>query len=230
MKVLGVSGSPRMETTAKLVQEVLNHTGAETEFISLKGKDIRPCIACLGCIEDNVCAQDDDLKKLRDKIVEADAYVIGAANYFSHVNGLAHCFLERWYQFRHRQGQEVAGKLAVAVGVGGGESKSTADAIETFMSYNLIDTVAKVTAQGAASCFTCGYGEVCQVGAIYMFFGPGTKITEDIIPRLEKQPAVIEAAQQAGKLLGERLLKGNDREKTVEKVAAAIGLKFKEAT
>jgi len=50
MKVLGISGSPRKgATTDLLVREVLDGVeAAETEFISLAGKNIRPCIAT-GC-------------------------------------------------------------------------------------------------------------------------------------------------------------------------------------
>ena len=65
--------------------------------------------------------------------------------------------------------------------------------------------MATVTAQGPASCFTCGYGEDCKVGAIHMFFGAGTKITPKIVPSLEKQPDQIEAAHAAGKILSDRL-------------------------
>jgi len=230
MKVLGISGSPRMESTADLVREVLDATGEETEFISLKGKQIGACIACLGCVKDNVCVVDDDMTALREKIVEADAFVIGAANYYSNLNALAHCFLERWYQFRHRECQAVTGKLAVAVGVGGSSGLSTAALIEMFMAYNLIDTVATVCGQGAACCFKCGYGETCKVGAIHMFFGPGTKITEEITPNVRKQPQVIESARQAGALLGERLRNGHDRAAVAQKVMAWLGEKFKEAT
>ena len=41
MKILGISGSPRKEDTSgvhTLVQRVLDHTGMETELISLRGK------------------------------------------------------------------------------------------------------------------------------------------------------------------------------------------------
>ena len=63
MKVLGISGSPRKgSTTDQLVQEVLNGVGCEKEFISLAGKRIGPCIACLGCVKDNVCVVNDDLR------------------------------------------------------------------------------------------------------------------------------------------------------------------------
>lgn len=206
MKVLGISGSPRKgSTTEQLVSEVLNEVHCDTELISLAGMNIGPCISCLGCVKDNVCVLKDDMASLRDKIVDADAYVIGAANYFSLLNGLTHCFLERWYQFRHQDGKAIAGKLGVAVGVGGGEGDLPAANINKFFEYNRIESVATITAQGPAACFTCGHGETCTVGAIHMFFGPGTKITPEIIPDLSKQPEKVEAAHQAGKTLNNRL-------------------------
>jgi hypothetical protein len=62
-----------------------------------------------------------------------------------------------------------------------------------------------VSAQGAACCFTCGYGESCKVGAIHMFFGPGTKITSEMTPCLSKQPDKLEHAKVLGKTLAVRL-------------------------
>ncbi|MBT3375145.1 MAG: flavodoxin family protein [Lentisphaerae bacterium] len=206
MKVLGIAGSPRLgETTEKLVSAVLSGCECETELISLCGDDIRPCKACLACVKTNVCIIKDDMAKLRDKIVEADAYVVGAANYYSVLNGLAHCFLERFYQFRHRDCKAVAGKLGVAVGVGGGTFEPVIENIRTFFQYNQIECIGSVGAQGAASCFTCGYGETCTVGAIHKFFGPGTKITEDMIPCLDKQQDTIDDARALGKALSDRL-------------------------
>jgi len=207
MKILGISGSPRAgSTTDLLVQEVLAGVeGCETEFVSLAGKRIGPCIACLGCVKDNVCVLDDDLRPLRDKIVEANAYVIGGANYFMNLNALTHCFMERWYQFRHQEGKAVAGKLGAIVGVGGGTPQPVVDTLRTFLQYNQIECVGEVTAQGPASCFVCGHGETCKVGAIHMFFGPGTKITDEITPSLAKQPEALAAARELGKLLSSRL-------------------------
>ena len=206
MKVLGVSGSPRKDhSTDRLVKEVLSTVGVETEFVSLAGKNIGACITCLGCVEDNICKVEDDMQPLRDKIEAADAYVIGAANYYSMLNGLSHCFLERFYQFRHQEGKAVAGKLGVAVGIGGSSGERVVENIRTFFEYNQIDCVGTVSAQGAASCFTCGYGETCKVGAVHMFFGEGTKISPEIIPGLDKQPDKLEAARQLGRELGERL-------------------------
>jgi len=206
VKVLGISGSPRRDsTTAQLVQEVLAGCTCETEFVSLAGRSIGPCIACLACVKDNVCKVKDGMQDLRETIVEADAYVMGAANFYSAPNGLAHCFLERFYQFRHREGKAVAGKLGVAVGVGGGDPAPAIAGIETFFQYHQIECVGSVGAQGPACCFTCGYGETCKVGAIHMFFGPGREITDEITPSLAKQPDAIQQARALGAKLSTRL-------------------------
>ena len=214
MKILGISGSARKEETSgvyKLVKTVLENTGIDFDLVSLRGKQIGGCIACLGCAGDNICKVKDDMGDLRDQIVNADAYVIGAANYYSTLNALCHAFLERWFQFRHQEGDTLWGKLGVSVGVGGMDGNVPADVIQNFFLYNFIEPVAKVGGQGAASCFSCGYGETCGVGVPRMLFGPDVKITPEMIPDVTKQPEVMAAAADAGKLLGKRLTEGHDR-------------------
>jgi len=221
MKILGISGSPRKNNASgvyKLVETVLENTGIEYELISLRGKKIGGCIACLGCVKDNVCKVKDDMTDLREKIVEADALVIGAPNYYSNVNAITHALLERWFQFRHRENDDLWGKLLVAVGVGGGDGSAPANVIEQICAYNLIETVAKVTGQGAASCFSCGYGETCAVGLPVMQHGEGVKITEDMIPDVCKQTDVMTQAANAGKTLKERLTSGHDPKIVAQKV------------
>jgi multimeric flavodoxin WrbA len=230
MKILGISGSPRKEETsgvAKLVQTVLEASDCEYDYVSLQGQKISGCIACLGCVEDNVCKVQDDLTPLREKIVNADAFVIGAPNYYTGLNALTHALLERWFQFRHRGCSILWGKLGVAVGVGGTAGQAPADDIEKFFAYNFIETIAKVTGQGTASCFSCGYGETCKVGIPSFLFGEGVEITPEMIPAVTKQPEVRKAAVAAGRLLGERLRLGVDRMAVAQKMMRAMQEKFK---
>ena len=231
MKVLGISGSPRKEGasgTYKLVKTVLENTGCEYELVSLRGKKISGCIACLGCAKDNICKLKDDLEPLREKIVEADALVIGGPNYFSTLNALTHAFFERWFQFRHQAGSTMWGKLAVAVGVGGTQGKAPADEIEKMCMINFIETVAKVQGMGAAACYSCGFGETCEVGIQTFHHSQGLTYTDDNPPDVEKQPDVMKAAADAGKLLGHRLGDGHDRAKVTndvkEKLMAEFGM------
>jgi multimeric flavodoxin WrbA len=232
MNILGISGSPRKESRSgvnRLVKTVLDNTGCGYELVSLKGKSISGCIACLGCVKDNVCKVEDDLTELRQKFVEADAFVIGAPNYYSTLNATTHALLERWFQFRHQAGNTLWGKLAVAVGVGGTAGQAPADHVEKFLLYNFIETVAKVSGQGAASCYSCGYGETCQVGIPLMLHGQGFKITEEVIPDVAKQPDVMAAAAEAGQLLGRRLREGHDRSAVTSRMQSRLMAMFGES-
>lgn len=229
MKILGISGSARKEETSggyKLVKTVLENTGIDYDLVSLRGKKISGCIACLGCVEDNVCKVEDDLTPIREKIVEADGLVIGSPNYYSTINATTHALLERWFQFRHQEGNTLWGKLAVAVGVGGTKGADPADEIEKFLLYNFVETVAKVTGQGAASCFSCGYGETCKVGIPTFIFGEGVKITDDMIPDVTKQPETMQAAVDAGKLLGQRLKEGHNPMQVAQNMQAKMMAMF----
>lgn len=224
MKILGISGSSRkneVSSTYRLVKTVLEATGCEYDLISFRGKTIKGCTGCLGCVETNTCVQKDDMTELRDKIVDADAYVIGAPNYFSGPNATTHAFLERLYQFRHKEASILWGKLAVAIGIGGFDGKVVADRIEDFMGYSLIETIAKISGQGATCCFSCGYGETCKVGGIYLTHGQGFKITEETTPDISKQPEVIEQAKKAGALLT-KTLKTQTREEVRIKMTNKI--------
>ena len=220
MHILGISGGPRPKKQSgvyALVETVLRHTGHSFELIALRGKCIGGCIACLGCVQDNICKLEDDLTPLRDAIVSADAYVFGAPNYYSTLNATMHAFMERWFQFRHQEGNTLWGKLGVAVGVGGTTGAFPAGEIEKFFMYNLVETVAKVDGRGAASCYTCGYGETCKVGIPRLVHGKG-KINPAMIPDVRRQPRVMEAAVNAGKQLGRRLAHGHDRQRVTQRI------------
>ena len=219
--ILGISGSPRKEKISgvyRLVRTVLESTGCEYELISLRNKKISGCIACLGCIEDNLCKVEDDFRDIRDKIVNADAFVIGAPNYYSGINALTHAFLERWFQFIHRDGNLLWGKLGIAVGVGGTTGEFPANEIEKFFSYNFIETIAKISGQGAAACYSCGYGETCRVGIPYFLYGKEARVSEETTPDVMKQGEVVNKAIEAGKELGRRLREGYNKEEVTKKM------------
>ena len=64
MKILGIVGSSRKEGVSgvhRLVTTVLENSDCDYELVSLRGKKIGGCIACLGCVKDNICKVKDDL-------------------------------------------------------------------------------------------------------------------------------------------------------------------------
>jgi multimeric flavodoxin WrbA len=102
MKVLAINGSPRKDgNTAILIQNVLNeleNEGIKTEFVQFAGKSIRGCNACYICKEkkNKKCAIDNDIvNELIEKIIDADALILGSPTYFSNITAEMKAFIDR---------------------------------------------------------------------------------------------------------------------------------------
>ena len=90
MKVVGISGSLRGKSntlqyvTAAL--KVLDQNGFETELISLRGKEIKPCNGCYDCVEKGYCTiKDDDFEGILGKMRDAEGLILGSPVYLSSV-------------------------------------------------------------------------------------------------------------------------------------------------
>jgi multimeric flavodoxin WrbA len=102
MKVIAFNGSPRKNgNTEQLINMVfaeLEKEGIETELMQIGGKDIRGCTACYKCFEnkDKHCAvKNDILNKCLDKMLEADAIILGSPTYFSNVSTEIKALIDR---------------------------------------------------------------------------------------------------------------------------------------
>ena len=62
----------------KLTLETIAEQGIDTELLSLAGKDIRPCTACMACRSEEKCPIDDDLFPIYLKMKEVDAIIVGS--------------------------------------------------------------------------------------------------------------------------------------------------------
>ena len=86
MKVLGISGSPRLGgNTDILLDEVLKGAkgrGAETSTIYICEQDIAPCQHCDSCLMLGDCKIGDDMHKVYKELGEADVIVIASPIHF----------------------------------------------------------------------------------------------------------------------------------------------------
>lgn len=126
MKVLGVACSPRKHSNTEiLINEALagaREAGAETEHISLVGKEIKPCDDCDGCIKTGECVIEDDMQALYSKLLDADGIIFGTPVYFWSMAGLAKNFIDRTIALRHptiKLASKVGGTIVVAGRTGG---------------------------------------------------------------------------------------------------------------
>lgn len=106
-KVIGINGSPRKnKNSATMLDYALKGAeskGAEIERINLFDLEYSGCISCFACklIDGKSygrCSVKDDLKKLLDKVLSANAVIFSTPIYFGDVPGAVRNVFERiWF-------------------------------------------------------------------------------------------------------------------------------------
>ncbi len=101
MKVLIVNGSPRPDGNTSLalreMEKVFDQEGVEYETMQIGNKDIRGCIACLGCRKTGRCVFNDDVNVAAEKFRQADGLVVASPVYYASANATLVAFLDRLF-------------------------------------------------------------------------------------------------------------------------------------
>jgi len=101
-KVLGISGSPVKDSKIDtLVKTILEATGEDQEFVKLSDIEVAPCRACKKFAYTNQCAVVVDFKWLSQKLLEADALIIGTPVMYASASGFTKAFIERLRSLRY---------------------------------------------------------------------------------------------------------------------------------
>jgi multimeric flavodoxin WrbA len=143
IRILGISASPRRGSTEFCVQKALQAAesigGVETKFISLRGKEIKPCLHCDSCFSKGRCIYDDDAAQIIDEFFQADGVIIGSPvydmNISSQLAALFNRFRMRFNELCNQTPRALEYKVAGALAVGGsrnGGQEMTIGAILNF--------------------------------------------------------------------------------------------------
>ncbi len=101
-KVLVISASPRKGGNSDLLCDALirgaQEAGSLTEKISLRDKNLHPCNACETCLENGgICAQEDDMAEILEKMIAADVIVMATPVYFYSMSAQIKMLIDRTY-------------------------------------------------------------------------------------------------------------------------------------
>lgn len=207
--ILGISGSPVKDSnTDRIVKAILESSGLDYDFIKLSELHIGPCRACKACAHDNICKVKDDFPALAEKVKAAKALVIGGYTPYGMLDAFTKSFLERLWSMRHVHNLN-RGKLVVTAMTGLTVS-SVAQAnemIATEMIMERMEVVGQLRVNGNVPCLTCGYGDACDMSAIRLYGKDAHPSTDHCLP-VEQQSKVWKKAIALGKVLGERVQKG----------------------
>ena len=122
MKALAINGSPRKGgNTEILLRKVLAPIAAAghgTEYMQVGGTRLRGCTACGACgrIKNKRCVIEDDVFNLAfDKMIDADAILIGSPTYFGDLTAETKALIDRTGRVARANGGLLRRKIGAAV-------------------------------------------------------------------------------------------------------------------
>lgn len=126
MRILGISGSPRKggntDTLLTIALDVIHDNGIEAELISLAGKTIRPCDACMACKKESRCILEDDFDLIFNDMLDSDGFIVGSPVYFGSATAELTALLDRAGYVARNNGnlfnRKVGGAVVVARRIG----------------------------------------------------------------------------------------------------------------
>lgn len=148
MKVLAISGSHRKgkntATMLRLVLAELEDGGAQTELVEAASLEIKYCLACNHCLRVAECSiQDDDMAMVADKMIAADAIVLGSPVYFGNVTARLKALMDRT-RWMHMCENLLDGKVGAALTIAGlrnGGQEMTQMLLERFLQHHGLQVV-----------------------------------------------------------------------------------------
>lgn len=149
IKLLGISGSPRKKSTDYVVREALRYAqekyDVETDYFSARGKNMQFCIHCDYCIRKKKgCIHKDDLVELYDKMLWADAWIIGTPVYQGTLSAQTKTIMDRCRAVVARDPKAFMNKVGIAAAVGGDRIGGQELAIQTILNFYVISEMIPV--------------------------------------------------------------------------------------
>jgi multimeric flavodoxin WrbA len=138
--LLGICGSPRKQGTAFAVEYALKYAsekfGFETEFWTVRGKEINYCTHCDYCIrEKKGCINKDDVQNLYPVLEEAKFLLIGTPVFQGTLSGQLKTILDRCRGLVAKNPNVFKGKYGMALAVGGDRSGGQEIAIRSILDF-----------------------------------------------------------------------------------------------
>ena len=147
--ILGICGSPRKQATEYVLKKALDilvTREIQTEFFSVRGKNIGFCIHCDYCIRTQQgCAIKDDMGELYNWLTAAEGIIIASPVYNGGISAQMKTVMDRCRALLAANPSVFKGKLGMAITVGGDRMGGQEPAIEQIITFFLINGVTPVT-------------------------------------------------------------------------------------
>ena len=145
MKVFGICGSPRNDTTYHVLNEAMSHlksNGFETEIFSCHQKDLKPCLHCDYCLENKKCIIMDDMAEVYENLQKADGIILATPVQSGSVSANLSIIMDRTRALEAVDYNILRGKIGMSIAVGGdrtgGQDFAHLSNISYFMIHGII--------------------------------------------------------------------------------------------
>lgn len=142
IKLVVLTSSPRKDSLSKQlanhVQKGATASGATVEIIDLYQSNLAYCTGCLKCMETGYCILNDDFEAIKQKMYEADGFILSAPTYCGTYNAVMKNFIDRlglYERFTSSLGNKYIGTISTA-----GDKRaanSTAQSMATLLSNGI---------------------------------------------------------------------------------------------
>jgi multimeric flavodoxin WrbA len=140
--IVGICGSPRKQATEHVLREALNmlrKEGFETQFFTVRGKNIGFCQHCDYCLREKECKLKDDMYTLYPLLKEAEGLVIATPVYNGGISAQTKTVMDRCRALFAADKSAFKRKPGMAIAVGGDRAGGQELAIQQIITFYVLN-------------------------------------------------------------------------------------------
>jgi multimeric flavodoxin WrbA len=140
--LLGICGSPRKQATEYVLQEALSmleEKGFETEFFTVRGKNIGPCRHCDYCMRKKECILKDDMYEVYPLIQEAEGLIMATPIYNGGLSANLKAVMDRCRALGAVDFNFLQYKVGMGITVGGDRAGGQELAMQQILTYYILN-------------------------------------------------------------------------------------------
>jgi len=146
--ILGICGSPRDMATAFVLKkclEMLEERGLETEYFSVKGREIGFCRHCDYCLRNEECVIQDDMQALYPLLRDARGVIMATPVYNGGLSAQLKSVMDRCRALLAEDPDALRFKVGMAVAVGGDRIGGQELAAQQIINFYIINGMIPVS-------------------------------------------------------------------------------------
>ena len=146
MKIIGICGSPRDGATEFLLKKALDdlekEESFETQFITVRNKNISPCRHCNHCVKTKgECSISDDMTEIREALKEADGIIMASPIHFGSISAQLKAVIDRCQAMIMEDLDIFKNKVGISIVVGGDRAGGQELAIQQINTFYLLNKI-----------------------------------------------------------------------------------------